>query len=86
MKTLGAPSGIGMSGPILNLRGALAKMESQFRQRVFTKNGEILHVLGLHLFLSDRRILPGSRADVIAQGKKYIDDVYAAKTLENSVV
>jgi hypothetical protein len=57
-------------------------MESQFQQRAFTKDGEILHVFGLRLFLSDRGILPISRADAVAQGRQYIDDVYAAKKLE----
>ena len=33
---------------------ALAKMEEQFKNRVFTKGGEILHVLGLRLFLADQ--------------------------------
>jgi hypothetical protein len=61
---------------------AMAKMERQFEERAFTKDGEILHVLGLRLFLSDRDILPISRAEVVLQGKQYIDDVLAAKTLQ----
>jgi DNA polymerase III delta prime subunit len=61
---------------------AVSRMEEQFRQRAFTKDGEILHVLGLRLFLSDLGILQFSRADVVTQGKQYIDDVYAARKLE----
>ena len=61
---------------------ALVKMEEAFQQRGYTKSGEILHVLGLHLFLADQGILPLSKADVVAQGKQYIDDVYAAKRIE----
>jgi hypothetical protein len=61
---------------------ALVKMEEAFQKRAFTKDGEILHVLGLRLFLSDQGILKLSRADVVARGKQYIDDVYAAKTIQ----
>lgn len=61
---------------------AVQQMEKQFDERAFTKDGELLHVLGLRIFLSDREILPCSRAVIVAQGKKYIDDVYEAKTLE----
>lgn len=58
---------------------ALAKMEAQFRDRAFTRDGEILHVFGLRLFLSDRSILPFSRSEIVAQNKKYVDGLYAAK-------
>ncbi|WP_316228649.1 P-loop NTPase fold protein [Bradyrhizobium sp. SZCCHNR1045] len=61
---------------------ALAKMDKQFGERAFTRTGEILHVLGLRLFLSDREVLPFSRAEVVSEGKAYIDDLYAAKRLE----
>jgi hypothetical protein len=61
---------------------ALAKMENSFQQREYIRNGEILHVLGLRLFLSDQNILPLSKDDVVAQGKQYIDDIYAAKKIE----
>jgi hypothetical protein len=61
---------------------ALAKMEEQFKNRKFTKDGEILHVLGLRLFLSSQGLLELSKADVVAQGKQYIDDVSAAGKLE----
>jgi hypothetical protein len=61
---------------------AVVKMEKQFVAREFTKAGKIVHIFGLRLFLSDRGLLPLSRADVVAEGKQYIDDIYAAKTLE----
>ncbi|UGA43465.1 KAP family NTPase [Bradyrhizobium quebecense] len=61
---------------------ALAKMETQFKQRAFTIDGEILHVCGLRLFLADKGILKLSKADVVAECKQYVDDLYAAKKLE----
>jgi hypothetical protein len=61
---------------------ALAKMEEQFESRAFTKDGEILHVVGLRLFLSGQGLLQLSKTDVVAQGRQYIDDVSAAKRLE----
>jgi hypothetical protein len=56
-------------------------MEAQYAAREFRIDGEILHVLGLQLFLSDRGILKQSRAEIVADGKKYIDDLYNAKAL-----
>jgi co-chaperonin GroES (HSP10) len=61
---------------------AFTRMEEQFKSRAFTKGGEILHVLGLRLFHSDQGFLQLSKADIVAQGKQYIDDVSAAKKLE----
>ena len=61
---------------------ALPKMEEQFKKREFVIHGEILHVLGLRLFLADQGILKLARADVAAEGKQYIDDLYAAKILQ----
>jgi len=60
---------------------ALLKVESQFERREFAVGGEILHVLGLRLFLADQGILKLTRADVLAAGKQYIDDLYSAKKL-----
>jgi len=60
---------------------ALAKMEQQFAERAFVGEGELLHVLGLRLFLSDRGILPVSRPEIVEQGKIYIDDLYETKKL-----
>jgi len=65
-----------------DFEAALAKMEKQFQDRALVAVGEILHVFGLRLFLSDRRILPLSRAEVVTQGKEYVDDLYAAKRLQ----
>jgi DNA polymerase III delta prime subunit len=61
---------------------AFKKMEAQFSTREFTVQGEILHVLGLRLTLSDMGVLNVSRAQLVLDGKKYIDDVYKRKTLE----
>jgi hypothetical protein len=61
---------------------ALKKMEAQFAAREFTLRGEILHVLGLRLMLSDVGILKVPRAQLVKEGKQYIDDVYKRKTLE----
>jgi hypothetical protein len=44
-----------------------------------------LHVLGLRLFLSRIGVLEKSRADVVSEGRKYIDDLYATQRLEGWV-
>lgn len=61
---------------------ALSEMETQFSTREYVIQGEILHVLGLRLFLSRIGILKVARAEVVKEGKQYIDDVYNRKTLE----
>jgi hypothetical protein len=62
---------------------SIAKMEEQFDLRVFTQEGEILHVFGLRLFLSDRGIPPFSRAELVTQGKQYVDDLCTAGIFKN---
>lgn len=61
---------------------ALKRMEAQFAAREFTIQGEILHVLGLRLFLSGIGVLKASRAQLVEDGKRYIDDVYKQKILK----
>lgn len=61
---------------------AFAKMETQFRERALTIDGEILHVCGLRLFLAGQGILKLSRAEVVTECMQYIDDLYAKKKLE----
>jgi DNA polymerase III delta prime subunit len=63
------------------LDAALVKMEQQFKSREFVVSGEILHVMGLRLFLADQGILELTKAEAVAEGKKYIEDLYAAKKL-----
>lgn len=60
---------------------AYQKMENQFADREFVISGEILHVLGLQLFLARVGLFKKS-PDVIWGGKRYIDDVYAGGRLE----
>ncbi|WP_316168417.1 MULTISPECIES: P-loop NTPase fold protein [unclassified Bradyrhizobium] len=60
---------------------ASAKMETQFKQRAFTVDGEILHVCGLRLFLADQGILKLSKAEIVAECKQYINDLYEAGKL-----
>jgi hypothetical protein len=61
---------------------AYDKMERQFTAREFLSAGEILHVFGLRLFASNVGLLKKSRADVVVEGKQYIDDLYAKKRLD----
>jgi hypothetical protein len=61
---------------------AFEKMERQFFAREFHVTGEILHVFGLRLFLTDAGVLKKGRSDVVSEGKQYVDDLYATKSLE----
>lgn len=63
-------------------QAALAEMERAYAAREFARTGEILHVFGLRLWLSDIDVLPVTRAELVADGRQYIDDLYAAKRIE----
>src|SRR5262249_34116120 len=59
---------------------AYNEMERQFAAREFLEPGVILHVFGLRLLLAD--VLNRPRTDVVSEGKKYVDDLYARGRLE----
>lgn len=61
---------------------AFATMERQFAAREFLVPGEILHVFGLRLFLSRIGLLRRSPEAVVAEGKQYIEDLYATGRLK----
>ncbi len=61
---------------------AFKEMERQYAAREFTVIGEILHVFGLRLWLSDIGVIAGNRAEIVQEGKAYIDDLYAQKRLD----
>ncbi len=63
---------------------ALGEMERAFEARQFEKTGEILHVLGLRLWLSSIHAILKTREQVIDEGKRYIDDLYAEGRIEPS--
>ncbi len=61
---------------------ALAEMERAFAAREFVLTGEILHVLGLRLWLSGLGGIRKTRAEVVQEGKRYIDDLYSDGRIE----
>lgn len=61
---------------------AFAEMERQFDAREIVEPGEILHVFGLRLWLSDAKIIEKTPAELVKEGKKYIDDLYSLGRLE----
>jgi hypothetical protein len=60
---------------------AYKQMEEQFLRREFVHLGELLHVFGLRLLLVKMGILKKKPATIVSEGKRYIDDLYSAKTL-----
>ncbi len=74
----------GIERPDDDFDRAFAEVERQFSAREFTITGEILHVLGLRLWLSSIGVLNQERAEIVKQGKAYIDDVYREKRLEST--
>lgn len=60
---------------------ALMTMQDQFNNRSITIPGEILHVVGLRLWLSSAKLIRKNRHTIIKESKKYIDDLYKAGKL-----
>ncbi len=60
---------------------ALVEMEAQFEHRDFTESGEILHVVGMRLWLASISALPFTREEVLVQAREYVEDLYAAGRL-----
>ncbi len=61
---------------------ALFEMERTYAAREYTITGEVLHVFGLRLWLSKIGAIPESREQVLADGRAYVDDLYARGVLE----
>lgn len=61
---------------------AFTEMERQFGKREFTVIGEILHVFGLRLWLSDIGVIAKERCEIVREGKAYLDDLYAQGRLD----
>jgi len=61
---------------------ALADMERTYAAREYTVTGEVLHVFGLRLWLSRIGAIPDNREQVLADGRAYVDDLYARGVLE----
>lgn len=61
---------------------AFSKMERAFCNREYEALGEILHVLGLRLWLAKIGVIPSTLQEVIEQGIRYIDDLYSEGRLQ----
>ena len=61
---------------------ALAEMELTYAAREYTVTGEVLHVFGLRLWLSKIGAIPENREQVLADGRSYVDHLYARGVLE----
>jgi DNA polymerase III delta prime subunit len=60
---------------------ACQSMEADFKACKFEETGEVLHVLGLRLWLSEIKVIPQSLRDVVEEGREYIDNLYSAGKL-----
>ena len=65
---------------------ALSLLEDQIRCFEITDPGQVLHVIGLRLWLADVGLIDSSREEVAEQGKMYIDDLFAAEKLVPSPI
>ncbi len=64
------------------VKAAAQKMQEEFAARHFTKSGEILHVCGQMLWLSDIGVSNWDRARTVVKCKAYIDDIRRSGELE----
>ena len=60
---------------------AIDEMERQFTNKEFVVPGEILHVIGLRLWLSDITILKLERSQILDQARNYVQYLYDKKQL-----
>lgn len=60
---------------------AIDVMDKEFSERKFTAPGEMMHVFGLQLWLAEIGHSGKTRAGVISDAKKYIDDLYDQRRL-----
>lgn len=60
---------------------ALESMEKEFFERGYTILGEILHVFGLRLWLSNFQAIQINRDQAVRECEKYIDDLYKSGNL-----
>lgn len=63
------------------VKKAIVDMEDKFKSRSYMEQGEILHVLGLRLTLSEQGLIPFDKKTVVGQGKDYINDLKAQAKL-----
>lgn len=54
---------------------ALDDFESDFASRRFVEFGELLHIIGIRLWMSDLGVLKQTRSEVVEDLKKYVDDL-----------
>lgn len=54
---------------------ALDDFESDFTSRRFVELGEVLHIIGIRLWMSDMGILSQKKSKVVEELKKYVDDL-----------
>ena len=65
----------GITRPEEEFNAAFAQMEKQFVDRVFVKTGEMIHVFGLRIWLSEIGQIQMPVDEVIEECKTYIDDL-----------
>jgi hypothetical protein len=53
----------------------LKKVESEYNERKFFEIGEIKHIFGIFLTLSDKELYCKSKEDILRDSKSYIDDL-----------
>ncbi|MBJ7576387.1 hypothetical protein JHC09_00615 [Devosia sp. MC532] len=56
---------------------SIEDMEAKFKSRSYVERGEILHVFGLRLILSEQGLIPFDKSTVVGQGRGYIDELKA---------
>lgn len=65
-----------------SVENAIRTMNEQFEQREFSTAGEILHVVGLQLYLSNIGAIDYTRPQIVEHAKAYIDDARHLRKLE----
>ena len=65
-----------------DFREAVDRLNDDIEKRLIVVPGEVLHAFGLYLWLADIGETQKKRAQVVAEAKEYIDDMYAKRSLQ----
>lgn len=60
----------------------LAKIEAEYKNRIFLDLGVVKHIFGLFLFFSEAKLYDKTKQEILKDAKEYIDDLKSNNNLE----
>jgi hypothetical protein len=63
----------------------IADVRAKFKRREYTVPGELMHVVGLHVWMAKSAFTDLTLPEFIVEAKRYVDDLYAAGTIAGGI-